>query len=176
MVAGKPFRPLFDETVRRIASTRPIVVGDRLDTDIEGAVTCGADSLLVMTGVTDVSALCRAEPQRRPSYVAWAMDGLLRPHQTPRRDDDHRDGHRDGHRDSDQCDDGPEWQAAWSLDGWAAGIADARLEVTRRGSDQNAGLATVAVACWDWLDRQDDADDARAQLDLSVVDRLWEDR
>ncbi len=37
VVAGKPFRPLFDETLLRIGSERPIVVGDRLDTDIEGA-------------------------------------------------------------------------------------------------------------------------------------------
>ena len=66
VVAGKPYRPLFDETVRRISSRRPLVVGDRLDTDIEGAVTCGADSLLVMTGVTDVEALCQATPDRRP--------------------------------------------------------------------------------------------------------------
>ena len=39
IVAGKPYRPLFDETVRRISSRRPLVIGDRLDTDIEGAVT-----------------------------------------------------------------------------------------------------------------------------------------
>ncbi|MGI8888718.1 MAG: HAD-IIA family hydrolase, partial [Nocardioidaceae bacterium] len=35
VVAGKPFRPLFDETVRRVSAGRPLVVGDRLDTDIE---------------------------------------------------------------------------------------------------------------------------------------------
>ncbi len=158
VVAGKPFRPLFDETVRRIASTRPIVVGDRLDTDIEGAVTCGADSLLVMTGVTDVPTLCRAEPGRRPSYVSWAMDGLLRSHRAP------------------GCDDGSEEHATWSLDGWTARVAQARLEVSSRGSDPNAGLATVAAACWDWLDRQHDPDPAGPQLDLSAVDGLWRDR
>ncbi len=158
IVAGKPFRPLFDETVRRIASTRPLVVGDRLDTDIEGAVTCGADSLLVMTGVTDVSALCRAEPSRRPTYVAWAMDGLMRPHHAPR------------------CDDGPDGPLSWSLAGWSAGVDHGRLAVTAQGSDLDAGLATVTAACWDWLDRQDDPEAARPQLDLTVVDGLWGDR
>jgi HAD superfamily hydrolase (TIGR01450 family) len=86
VVAGKPYRPLFDETVRRIGAERPLVVGDRLDTDIEGANRCQADSLLVMTGVTDVAALCRADPLRRPSYVAWTLEGLVTAHQAPRRD------------------------------------------------------------------------------------------
>ena len=168
VVAGKPFRPLFDETVRRIASTRPIVVGDRLDTDIEGAVTCGADSLLVMTGVTDVAALCRAEPRRRPSYVAWTMDGLMRPHQAPQCEDGPR---RDGSSDAEAA-----GRVTWSLAGWRAGVDHGRLAVAAKGSDPDAGLATVTAACWDWLDRQDDPDAARQQLDLSVVDGLWGDR
>ena len=37
VVAGKPERPLLDETVRRVGGDRPLMVGDRLDTDIEGA-------------------------------------------------------------------------------------------------------------------------------------------
>ncbi len=173
VVAGKPFRPLFDETVRRIASTRPIVVGDRLDTDIEGAVTCGADSLLVMTGVTDVSELCRAEPRRRPSYVAWTMDGLMRLHQTPRRSNDQGSNDQSDDGRSDAESDAP---VTWSLSGWRAGVDHGRLAVTAQGSDPDAGLATVTAACWDWLDRQDDPDAARQQLDLSVVDGLWTDR
>lgn len=42
-VAGKPERALFDETVLRVGGERPLVVGDRIDTDIEGAVRCGHD-------------------------------------------------------------------------------------------------------------------------------------
>ena len=41
-VAGKPEPPLFEETLRRVGGDRPLVVGDRLDTDIEGAVTTRA--------------------------------------------------------------------------------------------------------------------------------------
>ena len=37
-VAGKPSRPLLDETIARTGAERPLMVGDRLDTDIEGAV------------------------------------------------------------------------------------------------------------------------------------------
>ncbi len=55
-VAGKPMRPLFDETIMRVGGDHPLVIGDRLDTDIEGAVAAGMDSLLVLTGVDDLGA------------------------------------------------------------------------------------------------------------------------
>ena len=41
IVAGKPARPLMDETIRRVGGDRPLMVGDRLDTDIEGAHAVG---------------------------------------------------------------------------------------------------------------------------------------
>ncbi len=81
-VAGKPGTPLFDETVIRVGASHPIVVGDRLDTDIEGANACHADSLLVLTGVTDLAALLAADPPRRPTYVATDLSGLNSPHRT----------------------------------------------------------------------------------------------
>ena len=59
-MAGKPEPPLFEETVCRVGGERPLVVGDRLDTDIEGATAVGVDSLLVMTGVTDLAVLAAA--------------------------------------------------------------------------------------------------------------------
>ena len=52
-------RPLFEETLTRVGGSHPLVVGDRLDTDIEGAVTMGWDSLLVLTGVTGLEELVR---------------------------------------------------------------------------------------------------------------------
>ena len=130
LVAGKPFRPLFDETVLRIASKRPIVVGDRLDTDIEGARNCDADSLLVMTGVTDVDQLCHAEPHQRPDYVSWTLAGLMTPHDVP-----------------------VEHGGSWVCSNWTARIRDATVEVDGPGSiepDDDA-LRTVAVAAWHWL-------------------------
>lgn len=129
-VAGKPYRPLFDETVRRTGSKHPIVVGDRLDTDIEGAVTCGADSLLVMTGVTDVAALCGATLGQRPSYVAWTLAGLLT---------DHPRASRDGH--------------TWHLEGWSVSASPSGLVVHSAGSDRDAGLRAVVSAAWDGRDR-----------------------
>jgi glycerol-1-phosphatase len=76
VVAGKPEPPLHAESVQRVGAKRPLVVGDRLDTDIEGAVRGGADSLLVLTGVTSPPELLLAAPQRRPSYVANDLTGL----------------------------------------------------------------------------------------------------
>jgi glycerol-1-phosphatase len=75
-VAGKPQTPLFDETVRRVGAARPLVVGDRLDTDIEGANNSGAHSLLVMTGVTDLRGVAGAPTCQRPTYVSLDLAGL----------------------------------------------------------------------------------------------------
>ncbi|MEU7294309.1 HAD hydrolase-like protein [Streptomyces exfoliatus] len=76
-VAGKPLPPMHRETVLRTGARRPLVVGDRLDTDIEGAFNGGVDSLLVLTGVTDVAQLLAAVPEHRPTYVAADLRGLL---------------------------------------------------------------------------------------------------
>ncbi|MGW1220945.1 HAD-IIA family hydrolase [Streptomyces californicus] len=76
-VAGKPLPPMHRETVLRTGAERPLVVGDRLDTDIEGAFNGGVDSLLVLTGVTDAGLLLAAPPQHRPTYVDRDLRGLL---------------------------------------------------------------------------------------------------
>jgi HAD superfamily hydrolase (TIGR01450 family) len=77
-VAGKPLPPMHRETVLRTGAKRALVVGDRLDTDIEGANAGGVDSLLVLTGVTDAALLLAAEPKYRPTYVDADLRGLLR--------------------------------------------------------------------------------------------------
>jgi HAD superfamily hydrolase (TIGR01450 family) len=78
-VAGKPLPPMHRETVIRTGAKRPLVVGDRLDTDIEGAHAGGVDSLLVLTGVTTPAQLLAAKPEHRPTYVAVDLRGLLTP-------------------------------------------------------------------------------------------------
>jgi glycerol-1-phosphatase len=79
-IAGKPRPPMHRETILRTGARRPLVVGDRLDTDIEGAHVGGVDSLLVMTGVTDAAQLLAARPEHRPTYVALDLRGLAQPH------------------------------------------------------------------------------------------------
>ena len=79
-VAGKPEAPLHAEAVQRTGATRPLVVGDRLDTDIEGAVRAATDSLLVLTGVTGPAEALLAPPGQRPTYLAAGLSGLLSAH------------------------------------------------------------------------------------------------
>lgn len=78
-VAGKPARPLFDTAVNRIGVRRPLMVGDRLDTDIAGARAVGLDSLLVLSGVADAAALLAAPPQQRPSHLGADLRVLREP-------------------------------------------------------------------------------------------------
>jgi glycerol 3-phosphatase-2 len=80
VIAGKPEPPLHAESVARTGAQRPLIVGDRLDTDIEGAVRVGADSLLVLTGVSQPLDAVLAPPHRRPTYLAAGLMGLLEPH------------------------------------------------------------------------------------------------
>jgi glycerol 3-phosphatase-2 len=151
-VAGKPERPLLDETIARTAAERPLMVGDRLDTDIEGAVRLGIPALLVMTGVTGLAELASAAPALRPTYVSADLRGLLEPHQAPRREGE-----------------------AWRLGEWRATVRDGRLEITGDGRDIDDWWRVVAVAAWSHLDergsvadtsglRVPGADDAAARL------------
>jgi glycerol-1-phosphatase len=75
-IVGKPNAPLYLAALERAGGGRPLVVGDRLDTDIAGAVALGWDSLLVLTGIStreeaDVSPI-------RPTLVADDLSILLR--------------------------------------------------------------------------------------------------
>ena len=128
VVAGKPQRPLLDETVRRIGGDRPLMVGDRLDTDIEGARNAGVDSLLVMTGVTGVAELVAAGPRLRPTYLSPDLAGLFEPHPAPEGE-----------------------AGTWRLSGWAASVSDGRLEVAGEGSAAD-WWRVAATAGWQHLD------------------------
>ena len=78
-VAGKPHRPLLDATVRRLGASHPIFVGDRLDTDIAGAVNAGLDSLLVLSGSHGSRELLLAPVGSRPRHLGSDLTALLRP-------------------------------------------------------------------------------------------------
>lgn len=78
IVAGKPAPPLYLLCAQRLGvePATVLAVGDRLDTDIEGAVTAGIDSLLVLTGVDDLAACLAAPASRRPRWVAPDLAAL----------------------------------------------------------------------------------------------------
>ncbi|WP_405781933.1 HAD hydrolase-like protein [Streptomyces sp. NBC_00859] len=123
-VAGKPLPPMHRETVLRTGAERPLVVGDRLDTDIEGAFNGGVDSLLVLTGVTDAAQLLAAPPEHRPTYVDADLRGLLtaQPEVTG-----------DG--------------GAFRCGGWTASVQDGQTVVEGDGEPLD-GLRALCAAAW----------------------------
>jgi glycerol 3-phosphatase-2 len=80
---GKPDPTMHRETVERTGARRPLIVGDRLDTDIEGAVRAGCQSLLVLSGVTSPRDLLAAGPHERPTYLGYDVGALLESHRGP---------------------------------------------------------------------------------------------
>ena len=74
-VVGKPNAPIFRTALDRAGGGRPLVIGDRLDTDIEGARRLGWDSLLVLTGITGRADL--AATTVTPTYVAERLGELV---------------------------------------------------------------------------------------------------
>jgi hypothetical protein len=131
MVTGKPDPAMHAECVRRTGAERPVVVGDRLDTDIEGARRAGAASLLVLSGVTDAAALLAARPVHRPDLLSADASGLLSAH-------------------PEVVPDG----AGWRCGSWWAGVADGGVLTLRSAGDQAGsddgldGLRALCVAHW----------------------------
>ena len=127
VVAGKPEPPLHAESVRRTGARRPLVVGDRLDTDIEGAVRGHADSLLVLTGVSTPADAILAPPGSRPTYLARDLGGLLTPHP----------------------DVTPAPGGGWACGGWTARLAPDGGKLERSGSgDPVDALRALCRAGW----------------------------
>ncbi|MGH3471680.1 MAG: HAD-IIA family hydrolase [Nocardioidaceae bacterium] len=146
-VAGKPYRPLFDEAVERTGCQHPLMVGDRLDTDIQGANRCGAESLLVMTGVTSVGAVCTAPPEQRPTFVGWTTRALEQVHQVPA-------GTRHGA----------------NLGGWHAYVdEDGQLTADGAGESRDDLLRALVTAAWEWADTNPGADLRLDRLDASAI-------
>ncbi|MDR0433403.1 MAG: HAD-IIA family hydrolase [Bifidobacteriaceae bacterium] len=84
--AGKPEPGIFHAAARRFGATKPLVVGDRLDTDIAGANAAGMPCLAVLTGVSTASDLAMAPPDIRPTYVGADLRALAEPHPEPRQE------------------------------------------------------------------------------------------
>jgi HAD superfamily hydrolase (TIGR01450 family) len=127
-VAGKPERPLFEETLARVGGARPLVVGDRLDTDIDGAHNVGWDSLLVMTGVTTLRELASVPARARPTYVGADLGCLALPVPPLTAD-----------------------ESGCRVGGWHARVRQGRLAVTGAG-DRHDWWRAAAAALWTHLD------------------------
>ena len=75
-VAGKPAPQLLTDAVSRGDFRAPLVIGDRLDTDIEGANAAELPSLMVLTGVNTALDAVYAEPAHRPTYIGQDLRAL----------------------------------------------------------------------------------------------------
>lgn len=127
-VAGKPERPLFEETVARVGGERPLVIGDRIDTDIDGAHNVGWDSLLVMTGVTTAHELASVPAASRPTYIGADLGCLGLPVTAVEVQGDR-----------------------FIAGGWAARLEGGRLAVTG-GGDRHDWWRAAGAALWSHLD------------------------
>lgn len=67
--AGKPEKAIFDYARERFAASDPLVIGDRLDTDILGANRAGMRSALVLTGIDQAKQVLAADETMRPTYI-----------------------------------------------------------------------------------------------------------
>ena len=74
--SSKPEPALFQRALASTGGERPLVVGDRLDTDIAGAGRLGWDSVLVLTGAArraDVDGV-----SWEPTFIVDDVGGLLK--------------------------------------------------------------------------------------------------
>lgn len=78
-VAGKPQPALMSNALSRGDFRSPLVVGDRLDTDIAGANAASLPSLLVLCGVSTADDTLRAIPAERPDYIGADLRALDEP-------------------------------------------------------------------------------------------------
>ncbi|ORW53756.1 HAD family hydrolase [Mycobacterium paraense] len=151
-VAGKPAPRLLQDAVARGEFRAPLVIGDRLDTDIEGANAARLPSLMVLTGVNTARDAVYADPARRPTYIGHDLRSL----------------HSDG-----------DLLAVRPQPGWHVDVAEQAVTVSANGADEGDGLSVVravASAVWGAEDPGSlriEADDDRARDALqrwSLVD------
>lgn len=123
-VAGKPAPALLTDAAARGDFRAPLVVGDRLDTDIEGANAAKLPSLMVLTGVSSARDAVYADPAHRPTYIGHDLRAL--------------------HADAERLAVGPQ-------PGWRVEVGERAVTVSGDGPDDGDGLAivrAVAGAVW----------------------------
>lgn len=132
--AGKPEPTMYQLAARRAGASRPLVVGDRLDTDLAGAQAAGWPGLHVLTGVSTARDAVLAESWFRPTYLGADLRALLEPHPAPVRDG--------------------EW---WRCRDAAARVSGRRLELSGAAGSLDVVRAACAAA-WDAVDASDGLD------------------
>ncbi|MGH3970340.1 MAG: HAD hydrolase-like protein, partial [Mycobacterium sp.] len=124
-IAGKPSPALIKDALARGDFQTPLVVGDRLDTDIAGANAAGVPSMMVLTGANTARDAVLAVPAQRPTYLGHDLRAL--------------------HRDTDGL-------AVAAQSGWPVDTGDGSVTVSGRGDNQTSDdlsvVRAVASAVW----------------------------
>lgn len=130
--AGKPSPAMYAMAIERAGATRPLVIGDRLDTDLAGARSGGYPGLHVLTGVNSARDDILAHPGERPDFIGADLRSLLVPHTAP-------------------TEAGQGW---WECDGSAARVVDGRLELREadRATDPVDLVRAACAAAWAYTD------------------------
>ena len=134
LVAGKPEPTLYRNAIDRFQSKNALVIGDRLDTDIAGAVNAGLTSLLVLSGICSAKQAVLASVGQRPDLIAADLQGLVTEQVFI------RDIANSGQR--------------WEHRGWSARVEDSVVVVTAPAQDQGQstdgvdGVRCAAAAAW----------------------------
>lgn len=123
VVTGKPEPQVFAAAVHRWELARPLVVGDRLDTDIAGARAAGMPALLVLTGVSGVAEVLGARQGERPDFLGRDLTALYQAHPVAAAN-----------------------QGALIVGGWSAALEEDRLVVHGEGDPLDALRAAAALA------------------------------
>jgi len=134
LVAGKPEPTLYRNAIDRFQAKNALVIGDRLDTDIAGAVNAGLTSLLVLSGICSAKQAVLASVGQRPDLIAADLQGLVTEQVFI------RDIANSGQR--------------WEYRGWSAHVEGSVVVVTAPAQDQGQstdgidGVRCAAAAAW----------------------------
>ena len=120
--AGKPSPAIYQLAVDRRTARNPLVIGDRLDTDLAGARSAGYAGLHVLTGVSSARDDVLADASFRPHFIGADLQALLVPHPVPQ----------------------ARGQGWWGIGDRQARVVDGRLELDAQGP---VGIDIVRCAC-----------------------------
>jgi HAD superfamily hydrolase (TIGR01450 family) len=138
VITGKPDPTMHRETILRTGAQSPLVVGDRLDTDIGGANAVGCASLLVFTGVTKPQDVLFAPTHLRPSYLGTDVGAML-----------------SSHRGVDTT------EAGWACGAWQVTRTGDALRLSGIAGDPGDGwdaLRALTVASWHVRDSDEESE------------------
>ncbi|WP_069387619.1 HAD-IIA family hydrolase [Cellulosimicrobium cellulans] len=128
--AGKPTPAMYRLAVERAGASAPLVVGDRLDTDLAGARAGGYPGLHVLTGVSTARDAVLAAPGLRPDYIGEDLRSLHQPHPAPE----------------------PRADGWWACGDSAVRVEDGRLRLDVAGPATVDTVRAAAAAAWEAAD------------------------